>query len=201
MKRIILTIFIILTSCATPQLSSKDPRIAAQNICMNSEGRGRLTINNKKYVFSYFSSLESKYSRWTLGLSFPFQDEETFELDWSENQKMKFKTSLDTKILRENSQINPEALELFITSLGNSLKDIIKLKGIDKKLTHRWWVEKNSLYGTNPNKKSKMSFTNLDTENKFGLIKFEYLNNTKQNFKIEFILKECFETKLDKEKA
>ena len=201
MKRTTLFIFFVLTSCAIPQLTTKNPRIVAKNICMNSEGRGRLTINNKKYVFSYFSALDSKYSKWTLGLSFPFQDEETFELDWSENQKMKFKTSLDTKILRENSQINPEVLEAFISSLGSSLKDIIKLKETDKKLTHEWWVEKNSLYGTNSKKKSKMSFTNLDTEDKFGLIKFEYLNNTKQNFKIEFILKECFEKKLDKEKA
>lgn len=189
-----------MTSCATPLLTSKSPELAAQNICMNSEGRGRLSINKRKYLFSYFSSLDSEHSKWLLGLSFPFQDEETFELDWSENETMKFKTSLDTKILRENSQVNPMELENFIGSLGHALKDIIKLKANEKKLSHFWRVEKNSLIGVARNKKGKMTFTNLNSHN-FGLIQFEYQKDSDQAFKIEFILQECFETKLEDNKA
>lgn len=191
---------IFLTSCSTAVLTSKNPRLAAKNICMNSEGRGRLTINKSKYLFSYFSSLDSEHSKWTLGLSFPFQDEETFELDWSENGKMKFQTSLDNKILRENSQINPLELEQFITSLGSSLKDIIKLKANSKKLSHFWRVDKNNLVGQSFDKQGVMTFTNLNNKN-FGLIQFEYKKESDQAFKIEFILQECFEAQDDKSRA
>ena len=41
---------------------------------------------------------------------------------------MKFETTIDTKILKENSNIDPAQLDEFIKALGESLKDIVKLK-------------------------------------------------------------------------
>lgn len=192
----LLMLLIITVACSTAQLSSKNPKIVAKNICMNSEGRGRLSINGKKYVFTYFSALSNEDSKWTLGLSFPFQDEELFELDWSENKKMKFKTSIDDKILRENSNIDPNELDQFIKSLGLSLQDIIKLKSKDNsRLTYSWKVQKNSLEGENKTKQTQVNFTNINTNGYFGLIEFDYQKQAEQNFKIEFILNECFEKK------
>lgn len=189
----LLSLFFITIGCSTTQLKSTNPKAVAKNICMNSEGRGRLSINSKKYLFTYFSALESEVSKWTLGLSFPFQAEEIFELDWSEDSQMKFKTSIDTKILKENSNINPAQLDEFMKSLGESLKDIIKLKSNKKsKLAYQWRVEKNSLYGESRKDKTSVMFTNINSEGFFGLIDFSY-SGDQQNFKIEFILQDCFE--------
>lgn len=169
---------------------------------MNSEGKGRLSVNSKTYIFTYFSALDSEESKWVLGLNFPFQDEETFELDWSRNSKMNFKTSIDTKILKENTNIDPAQLDLFISSLGESLKDIIKLKSRSKSnLTYKWMVDKNSLFGESRSKKTSVKFTNVNNEGFFGLIDFSYNKKENQSFRIEFILKECFEQRLNTEKA
>lgn len=190
----LLIVLIILGACSTAKLSSENPRVVAKNICMNNEGKGRLSINGKKYVFTYFSALSNEDSKWTLGLSFPFQDEEIFELDWSEDNKMKFNTSIDDKILRENSNIDPRELDKFISSLGLSLQDIIRLKSkSNSKLSYQWIVQKNSLKGHNKSNKTEVEFTNINNDGYFGLIQFDYLKQAKQNFKIEFILNECFE--------
>ena len=129
MKRVSLAVALfILEGCSTTQLGSKDPKVVAEKICLNNDGRGRLTVNQKKYVFTYFSALENDDAKWVLGLSFPFQEEEIFELDWSENSKMKFNTSSDSKILKENTNINPQELDRFINAIGSALKDVINLK-------------------------------------------------------------------------
>ena len=189
-----LALLIIAVGCSSTQLKSTNPNVVAQKICLNNEGRGRLTVNQKKYVFTYFSALEKDDSKWILGLSFPFQDEEVFELDWSENQKMKFNTSIDSKILKENSNINPTELELFINSIGLALKDVIKLKNYsNQKLAYNWNVNKNSFIGTSKARKMKVRFDNLVKGHHFGLIELEYVKDKDQSFKFEFILSECFE--------
>ena len=190
-----LLIIFFLSSCSlfqTKQLS-KDISVAAENICFNSEGKGRLTVKNKKYIFSYESFLEEEQAKWKLVLDFPLRPEESFELDWSQNNKMKFKSTIDTKILRENKNINPKELDYFVSSIGHFFKDIILLRNGNKAdLKNKWHLKKNSLFASSKSKRAKMKFSNLTSENYFGLMNVSYIGKEKQTYKLDFIVRKCF---------
>ena len=164
---------------------------------MNSEGKGRLTVKNKKYIFTYESFLDEDQAKWVLTLDFPLRSEETFELDWSKNGKMHFKSSIDTKILRENKEVDPKELDRFVSSIGHFLKDIIKLRSYSKKkLRNKWKLDKKSLNSISRSKRSKMLFTNINNENYFGLMTVSYEGKGDQSYKMDFIVRKCFKNQV-----
>lgn len=188
-------ICLLLTSCSLFEKKklSRDVPEVAKSICINSEGKGRLTVKGNKYIFSYESYLEEEQAKWQLVLDFPLRSEESFELDWSRDNKMRFKSTIDSKILRENKEINPKELDYFVSSIGYFLQDIIKLTGDKKKkLKNGWRVNKDTLVAMSRSKRGKMEFTNLNSENYFGLMSVSYMGKGKQKYKLDFIVRKCF---------
>jgi len=192
-------VLILLSSCSLFKTAtlSRDIHKVADNVCMHSEGKGRLTVKNQKYIFTYESFLEEDRARWVLTLDFPLRSEETFELDWSKNGKMHFKSTIDTKILRENKEVDPKEIDLFVSSIGHFLKDIIKLRTQSKeKLANKWKLDKKSLIGQSRSKRSEMLFTNLNSEKYFGLMSVSYKGNDEQSYKMDFIVRKCFKNQV-----
>jgi hypothetical protein len=194
MKYIIAFVFLF-SGCAsfTPNNLTSDIYKEANKVCLDGEGHGRLGVKSSSYVFRYYSELDIKYGKWSLGLDFPLQEEELFEIDWSENNKMKFTTSIDDKILKENSEINPKELNRFTKYIGYFLKDLVRLKtNSKKKLKFKWKTTKKKLIGSSKSRKAMISFENLDASGYFGLMTIEYRGKLKQNYKIEFVVSKCF---------
>lgn len=191
--KFLMSLLVFLSSCASVNNLSSDPFIEARKVCLDSEGRGRLTVQSSTYIFKYYSELDQKYGKWSLGLDFPMQEEEVFELDWSENGKMKFTTSIDNKILNENSKIDPKELDRFTKYMGYFLKDLMHLKnGKEKQLKFKWHTTRKKLTGENRNKRAVIDFENVDSAGYFGLMSIEYRGRKSQNYKMEFVLSKCF---------
>lgn len=192
MKIFSLICLLILVSCATFTLS-RDVKLESRKICMNSEGQGRLIVNNQKYRFGYDSLIEKDNHKWSLELDFPLRPAETFELDWSRNGKMKFNSSIDQKILRENKGINPKELDKFIKSIGHFLKDLVRLQSNkDEKLAYNWYIEGNKLLAMSPKKHSRLKFEKVDADGYFEKMSISYKAQKDQSYKMELILNKCF---------
>jgi hypothetical protein len=74
---------LLITSCSLFQtktsLKSKDPRELLDKVKLTGEGRGRLTLDQNKYLFSVDSVLNEKQD-WILAVSIPLHGEEVMIL-------------------------------------------------------------------------------------------------------------------------
>lgn len=166
---------------------------AVQKVCLSSEGNGRLTVLNKKYVYSYESVLEADLGRWILAMSFPLRIPETFELDWSEAGKVKFTSSIEERILKENKNINPKSLEDFTNKLGHLFDVIVRLQlkqSVDNS-KFDWSVSDKDLVFVHSDKKLSATFTNLTSNNSFGLVSVTYSDLMSQDYKLDLVVSNC----------
>lgn len=204
-------ILLLLSSCTLFKSFdvSKNLNLSTKKICLSSEGKGRLGIDDKKYIFQYESVLDLEHANWKLALNLPLQKSEIFELDWSQNNQVKFSSTIDEKILRENNRVNPTSLEFFTQSIGRLIQEIISLNNPQQLDSHGlgaelrpqshfvWEQTKKSLFVRNrivenKNDNFQASFSNMVGNQHFGLIKLKYTDDKKQEFKMDLILKECF---------
>lgn len=185
---------LIFNSCSVFQTSKlKNLDSAAQAVCLNSEGKGKIQIASDIAYFGFYSVLELEEANWLLGMNFPLQEEETFELDWSRNGKISFKTSIEQKILRQNKDVNPIELEEFIQFAGNSLKDIVTLKSKNKnKLALIWGIDQGQMVGTSSRKKAKIIFEEFQGQF-YKKMKIELISKKDQVYKLEFNTRICHE--------
>lgn len=187
--------FLLFCSCSIFKTYdvSRDLSASASKVCLTSAGKGRLAVGDKKYIFSYESALDKEAANWKLALDFPLQKTELFELDWSENEKVQFTSSIDDKILKENSKINPQALETFTSSIGKLIQQIISVedKGMKNLNYFSWESTQKTLVATNKDN-FKAKFTNMTGNQYFGLMQISYVNSNNQNFRMDLVVKECF---------
>ena len=188
---------LLLTSCSILETHTVDRNLhkSTQKICLSSEGKGRLFVQKRKYIFSYESGLDEEHANWQLALNFPLRKTETFKLDWSTNNSVVFESSIEQKLLRENKTINPKSLENFTTGLGHLLEEIINIRNLKKSGPKRfqWKSNQKSLQATSPNKKFNAVFTNLVSDSHFGLISVSYQNSKKQFYKMDLVVRKCLE--------
>ena len=78
----------VLTGCS--HIKTTKSTKAFKSLCLSGEGKGRISLNEGKYVFSYENLLKLKEQEWLLGLQLPLHGEEVLEL--------KFKDALDSKV-------------------------------------------------------------------------------------------------------
>ncbi len=190
-----LLIFLFFISCAGMNKTKLSGEIgqAVQKVCLSSEGNGRLTVLNKKYVYSYESVLEADLGRWILAMSFPLRNPETFELDWSEAGKVKFTSSIEERILKENKNINPKSLEDFTNKLGHLFDVIVRLQlkqSVDNS-KFDWSVSDKDLVFVHSDKKLSATFTNLTSNNSFGLVSVTYSDLMSQDYKLDLVVSNC----------
>lgn len=199
MKILLLSLFLFIYGCSlfkTYSLS-RDITKESKKICLSGEGKGRLSVHGSRYVFSYENLLDLEHNHWILGLDFPLRNQETIELDWSNPKKVKFKTSIESKILQEQKDIDPRELNLFIQSFGSLLRDIVTFKADENKQDSvmKWSINKKQLSAISHNGKIQARFENLDASGHFKLSSFIYtdLDSKTEKYKIEFVLGECTE--------
>lgn len=174
---------------------TEDFSYSIQKVCLSSRGKGRLVVGNRKYVFSYDSDLNREAAQWKLALNFPLRKTEFFELDWSQDGRVHFSSSLDDKLLRENRKVNPKSLDHFTQSVGLLIKEIIELKTRELELGSRnyiWETNKKSLKARAKTVKFNADFRNMVGKEYFGLMQITYSGQRKQQFRMDLVVKECF---------
>lgn len=193
-----LAIFILffLVGCGHLKTKSleKNLKKASQAVCLSSDGKGRLGILERKYVFSYESVLDKELANWILALSFPLRDQETFTIDWSKENQIKFESSVEDKILKENKNINPNSLHEFTQNLGHLLHEIINRNDKVNNASPSkfiWDVTNKELLVTNRSKTFKASFLNLAALGYFSLMRIEYMGINEQSYKLELVVRNC----------
>jgi hypothetical protein len=188
---------LLLTSCSIFKTHTVDRDLhkSTKKICLSSEGKGRLYVQKRKYIFSYESGLEEEQANWQLALNFPLRNTETFKLDWSKNGKVSFESSIEQKLLRENKTINPKSLEKFTTGLGHLLEEIINIRNIKKSGPKRfkWKTSRKSLKASSKNQRFNAVFTNLVSDSHFGLMSVSYQNSKTQFYKMDLVVRKCLE--------
>ncbi len=190
-------ILFLLTSCSLFKTHTVNRELhkSTQNIFLSSEGKGRLFVQNSKYVFSYESALDEEHAHWQLVLNFPLRKPETFKLDWSEEGKVKFKSSIEERLLKENRNINPRSLERFTKGLGELLQEVIEVRSLKRngKKKFIWKRTPKALKAKDKSGRFNAMFTNLVSDSHFGLMRVNYQNSKKQAYKMDLVVRKCLE--------
>lgn len=174
---------------------SKDFSDSVQKVCLSSEGKGRLVVGNKKYVFAYDSALEEERAQWKLALHFPLRKAEVFELDWSKDGKVEFSSTIDDKLIRENKRVNPKSLDYFTNSIGTLLQEVIEVrtKKTNKSQNYVWTTSKKSLKAKKKSGKFNAEFKNMVGDKYFGLMQIHYSDKKNQKFRMDLVVRDCFQ--------
>ncbi len=192
---LIMTFF--LTSCSLFKITkvSKDLSVSSQKICLSSSGKGRLKVKGSKYIFSYESGLQDHQNSWKLALDFPLRKTEVFEVDWSDVKNVKYTSTIEDKILRENRGVNPKSIEAFVTNVGSLLKEILIQKSgkSEEQSQFEWQASGNTLNVTLKNTKFNATFTNIVSGRYFGLMSLNYVDSTNEGYSLDLIVRNCIE--------
>ena len=193
-----LLILFFLTSCATFQKSivERDLRKSSKKICLSAVGKGRLNIKGKKNIFGYESALDGDGHAWELALNFPLHKTEHFNLDWSTG-KVKFKTSLEEKILKENADVDPKSIERFTSAIGRLLEEAInyQLDQVKEETHFNWTVTGKSIEAKSCDDNINAVFTNLIDNQYFGLMSISYTESEVIEYKMDLIVRNCLQKK------
>ncbi len=194
MKNIIFLFFLSSCSLFKTHYLAGDLRQAVKKVCLNTAGKGRLFIKERKYIFSYESALDEKHANWILALSFPMHKTETFKIDWSEEGRVRFESSIEEKILKENSEINPQSLEVFTHGVGKLLNEVIELKTQrqTQRTDFKWKVSRKNIVAVSRKMRMTAKFSNLVSNSHFGLISVSYHDLNDQTYKMDLVVKNCF---------
>lgn len=189
-----LIILFFISSCALfrQQNLSKNVLKASQNVCLNADGNGRLEIYGHKYVFGAETLYDAKDYRWAMSLNFPLYGQELIELQVNDPESEMIQ-NLEEKILREKKGVNPQNLQQMMIEWASFLKELIKIKSNDIKLSKTkfdWKVSKNNLYAAS--KTLKVKFSNFNGSY-FGKMDFTFNAERKMDkiSKIELIVRKC----------
>lgn len=195
--KIALLMTFFLTSCSLFKISkvSKDLSVSSQKICLSSEGKGRLNVKGRKYIFSYESGLLDHDHSWKLALKFPLRKAEIFEIDWSNPNKVKFTSTIEDKILRENRGVNPKSIEIFTSQVGHLLKEVLIHQSgrKEQKVEFDWKADGGSLLASKKDSKFKAKFTNIVAEHYFGRMSLSYVDITDEEYSLDLIVRNCSE--------
>ncbi len=193
----LLCILILLSGCSLFKkgVVERDLSKSTQKICLSSHGKGRLMVKKNKYIFSYESALDTEHALWQLALNFPLRKTESFKLDWSQEGKVNFESTIEERILKENKNIDPKSLESFTSAVGYLLEEIIKIrtKSRETKRLFRWKVTKKAILVQSRDKKINAEFKNLVANQYFGLMTIKYENASAQTYKLDLIVRKCLE--------
>ena len=141
-------IFLIFVGCSAtpPKQLTQDIVSEMQKVCLSGEGKGQLDVGGSKYSFSYESMWEREENRWSLGLDFPLQDQQILTLDLN-NKKSQLEGGLAEKILKENDDVDPKRLNVFLVKWSEFINSILAIqdtKDLNKSTVH-WEIKKHLL--------------------------------------------------------
>lgn len=199
-----LVILLFLSSCSNlgtifkTYTVSRDIGESTKLICLSGEGKGRLSLKNRKYVFGFESGVDKEEERWILGLDFPLHKMETFELDWSDGKKVKFKTSIEEKLLKENNNLNPKSLSRFTQGLGRLIEEILRVRNIQsdiakQKTNFLWESTDKYLQVSSKDKNFTAKFSDIILNKYFQDVEITYEDSKGNFYKMELKVRNCFE--------
>lgn len=198
MKILLLLSLFILNSCALFKNSDLSNNVISEigKVCLDTNGRGRLIIQNNKYVFSFDSILNHEEDKWIMGLNFPLYGEELFEIEWEKEKLIHYSASFEQRILREKKGINPELLSLFLKKWADFINEVIQVqKNKNYEKNFIWKIQSNELVAETKLKgagNAKITFLNLINSKYFGRFDIVLQNEkSKDSLKMEMIVRKC----------
>lgn len=128
-------VFLLLSSCSTTSLSLGDKPLFALNdsfskVCLNSKGKGRITLGKRKVVFSFESVFDKKsqtkknVDRYFLAITPPFQRPYIISFYYKDNDKILVRGSF-WRMLKERvpkNSLNYKLAESLIIRLAEVIK-------------------------------------------------------------------------------
>lgn len=200
-----LVILFFLSSCSNlgtvfkTYTVSRDITESTKLICLSGEGKGRLSLKNRKYSFGFESGVNKEEEKWILGLNFPLRKMETFELDWSDGKKVKFKTSIEDKLLRENRNLNPKSLSKFTHGLGKLIEEVLLIRDVQSDVAKQktkfiWESTDNYLMVSSKDKKFTAKFSDIILNKYFQDTEITYEDSKGYSYKMELKVRNCFES-------
>jgi len=202
MKTLILWIIIFNSGCSlfTPKKITENINKEVQRICFSSDGRGRISILDHTYSFSYESELNIEENQWMLGLEFPLYGEEIIAINWKDPEKPKILGKLEERILKEKDGIDPIQLEYFLNKWAQFIYEVVKLK--EKKNNYQehyfnWKVIDHKLVAeSNDSQRAYLKGTfSIPNDEFFTRMQFsmEAKSHQKEAYKLELLVRNCAE--------
>lgn len=198
---IALFLCLLFSSCSLFRFQkvSEDIPKESQKICLNSSGKGRIEMEQGKYVFSYESALVEEEEKFIMVLNFPIYGEEKFEIYFTDGQLRENNSELEHRLIATGSGVDPLLVQSFISLWAKYFKELISLqRGVpSKKASFEWMVKEQTLMGiSNLQNLQFISKANVANKDFFEHLTFqmkETKNKSSQSLKVELFVRECLE--------
>lgn len=129
-------LLLLINNCSHLQVS-KNPTQTISKICLNSEGKGRITTSRGKIIFSYSTLWQPKDKTYIVEIQPTFQNTESLLIDFKNDKSHSFRGSL---------------VNLVVGKLGNDYS--LKNKLIQVLNLYAWLIKANKL----KNKKTREEY-------------------------------------------
>ena len=134
MRFLFLLIFISCSSQQTYKTLSQNIVQEMKQVCLSAEGKGTLEVGQSRYSFSFESMWEKEDEKWLLGLDFPLQEQQVLVLDLAKKDSQ-IEGGLAAKILKENDDVDPKRLNIFLLKWSEYINSIIKIQSTNSMKT------------------------------------------------------------------
>jgi hypothetical protein len=195
----LILLFILVSSCTTQKKFKKlsyDIVTEMKQVCLSSEGKGILNVGGSRYSFSFESMWEKEEDRWLLGLDFPLQEQQVLVLDLQKKDSQ-IEGGLAEKILRENDDVDPKRLNLFLLKWSEYINSIIKIQSTKSLAGNKvqWEIKKHLLRSSvNLPDKNFMLIEFFEPESKFFnrmRVKMGTKGNQSDSIDLELFVRKC----------
>lgn len=198
MIRLYILLF-FLVSCQTTTLL-KDVDELEHAICLSSEGKGRIQVSGQKQVFSFKTFYDEDNLELDIDFSFPIYGTESVSIEYVGGRtRFKIDSSFERRILREQSDVNPELIDEFLTLWAEFFEDLLvskKLVETDKGVMFKWDKTSKTLFANSLISKHEafVEFHYLSKENFFERMDMKVVeNNSSSQVALELIVRKCLE--------
>jgi hypothetical protein len=178
LKKTTLFVLILISGCSFHKRSWKEAssqEIEAQlsnalaKVCLQTEGKARITKSSSKSFLSYSSVLKIPEQEWAIGFEVPLHGEETLIFNWRDYPKKEFDLSGTIPDQMFKSHEGKQRPQIFFGGMVRFLEWIMYAKKEQSSLKNfRCWGQ-------------------TDTENQKGVCQLDFQNSSPQdvNYKIE----------------
>lgn len=173
----------------------KNTEIAFQNICLDTEGSGRIFVDSQNYIFNYESALFTEDLRFVVLMNFPLYGQEKFEMKWDfQKNKATYDASYEQMVLRSQKQIDLKIFQRMSFAWKAFYEDYLTSKKlIDSKIPQWTILKEKELIKEYKFSKDlvRLYFSNQVDDKYFGKMVMDYYQSGNKYFGIEFIVRKC----------
>lgn len=208
MNKLVGVILLLLSSSCSQLQVSNNPAKTIPKICLNADGKGRISMPQGKIVFSYSTVWDEENKMFRMEVQPPFQNSETLDIDYGNDHDHRFQGSLISLVIKKvgnNYQLKKKLIHVL-----DLYAWVIKARKIKKPSAQEKYInyclEKGCFKSNSQNFNSykeynelKISYKKQDVSLKFlqetddavGKIDLTSSDKTKKKLQLELIQQSC----------